>query len=266
MIINDVRDYLRLTKKKFDVISTDVTNLQYKGNSNLYTSEYFSLMKSHLTEDGIACAWIPLLISTDEVKILLRTFQLVYPHTSLWFMDYENTDYAILIGTPAPLKIDLKRLEVLFNDPEIKRDLYMIGIKHPYQVVNLLYLDERGTRKFAGNGPLHTDDRPILEFSSPLSYYTGMHQFSETLDEIFELKVSDMQQYVSNLEPKNLPLFTNYAEFTKRWAAYVRLENNDKSSDEKLIALLKEMLVYLPGSEKASNALKDLLDKQISQD
>ncbi|HEY5571645.1 MAG TPA: hypothetical protein VIK64_01415, partial [Anaerolineales bacterium] len=40
LILNDARDHLHTTRRKYDVISTDVTNLQYKQNASLYSREY----------------------------------------------------------------------------------------------------------------------------------------------------------------------------------------------------------------------------------
>ncbi len=60
VILDDARNYLHVTRQRFDVISTDVTNIQYKQNPYLYTQEYFTLMKERLTPSGIACAWVPM--------------------------------------------------------------------------------------------------------------------------------------------------------------------------------------------------------------
>src|SRR5205823_5742052 len=74
-IHDDARDHLATTDERYDFISTDVTNLQYKQNPSLYTVEYFRLMRARLTGNGMACAWIPLpSISPDELKTLMRTF------------------------------------------------------------------------------------------------------------------------------------------------------------------------------------------------
>ncbi len=55
LILNDARDHLHAGLRSYDVIATDVTNLQYKQNGNLYTVEYFDLMRKKLNPGGIAC-------------------------------------------------------------------------------------------------------------------------------------------------------------------------------------------------------------------
>jgi spermidine synthase len=172
LISNDARDHLHTTTRKYDVISTDVTNLQYKQNASLYTREYFQLMKQSLAEGGIACAWIGVKSNYgDQLRILLRTFQSVFPYASLWFMDQAKTSFAILVGTPGPIRFDVAHFKEAFARPEVRSDLERVGVDDPYQIMNFMYLDPEGFRHFAGVGPVHTDDRPILEFSSPVSAY-----------------------------------------------------------------------------------------------
>lgn len=171
LIMNDARDHLHTTHRKYDVISTDVTNLQYKQNSSLYTKEYFQLMKRKLTPEGIACAWIPIGIPEDELKVLLRTFADVFPHASFWYFDHVRTNFAILLATPEPMKFHLQRFREAFSNRRVRKDLEGIGIYSPFQLVSFLYLEEKGYREYVGSGDLHTDVRPVLEFSSPVSFY-----------------------------------------------------------------------------------------------
>ena len=145
LILNDARDHLHTTRRKYDVISTDVTNLQYKQNASLYSREYFQLMKQSLAEGGIACAWIPAKSNyEDQLRILLRTFQSVFPYASLWFMDHAKTSFAILIGTPGPIRFNVKRFREAFAVPEVRRDLERVGVDDPYQIMNFMYLDHEG--------------------------------------------------------------------------------------------------------------------------
>jgi spermidine synthase len=183
LIINDARNYLHLTKQRYDVISTDVTNLHYKQNSSLYTREYFSLLKSRLTKGGIVAAWVPLTgIDEGDLKIFLKTFQDVFTHSSVWTIGKPSeSHFAIVLGTPNRLRIDDRRLAKLFADPEIGRDLAEIGIYDPRMFKSFLLLDEAATRNYAGDADLHTDDHPVLEFYSARGYYSDKVKMSSVL-------------------------------------------------------------------------------------
>lgn len=200
LILNDARDHLHAGSVTYDVIATDVTNLQYKQNGNLYTVEYFRLMQNKLNTDGIACAWIPLAaIDTTELRILMQSFREVFPHATLWFMNHTHTNFGILIGTPEPLKIDFQRFQSGFSDPALAADLQGIGMIDPMQLVHSLHLDEVGYAKFCGDATTHTDDLPVLEFSSPLSFYHYDETFYDNLAQTLELRPLDFRRYVVNV-------------------------------------------------------------------
>jgi spermidine synthase len=200
LIINDARDHLHAGVETYDVISTDVTNLQYMQNGNLYSVEYFQMMKDKLNPGGIACAWIPMAsVSNLELKILLASFQKVFPHTSLWHMNHTWTTFGILIGTPEKLVIDYNRLLEGFNDPDISQNLSQIGMTDPMQLIHCLQLDEVGVRSFVRGVPLHTDNLPILEFTSPLSFYQKDETFYINLQTTTELRPLSHLPFVVNL-------------------------------------------------------------------
>lgn len=199
LIINDARDHLKITQRKYDVIATDVTNLQYKQNSSLYTVEYFQLMDDCLTPRGVACAWIPMAaIDRRELQVLMKSFQHVFPHATLWFMNHTHTNFGILIGTPGPLVIDYARLEDGFRSDTVRESLKEIGLTEPMQIVHCLQLDERGYSRFCGDVPLHTDNNPTLEFSSPLSYYQYEATFCDNLSSQLIYRPDRFQPFVVN--------------------------------------------------------------------
>ncbi|MGD9854849.1 MAG: fused MFS/spermidine synthase, partial [Planctomycetaceae bacterium] len=213
LILNDARDHLHLTGRRYDVISTDVTNLEYKQNGNLYTREYFQLMKDRLAPGGIACAWIPMgSISEDDFKTLIRSFFVVYPHTTLWYMAQANTGFGILIGTPDELKIDMRRLEEGFTNLKVRKDLQEIDIESPFQIVHALHLDSDGIRNYVEQAPLHTDDRPILEFSSPLSHYNNTRLFLINLQSSLNYRSKDLRRYVTHLDAGQQRQFDRYGQ------------------------------------------------------
>jgi hypothetical protein len=221
LVLNDARNHLLMTDVRYDIISTDVTNLQYRQNSALYTVEYFKLMKSRLTADGIACAWIPMLSITDaEFAMLLRSFQAAFPHASLWFMDYSDTRFAILISTPGPIRVDMRRLRQMAESAEVRGDLQVIGLGDPLQLPLFLYLDEAGYRQFVGDGPLHTDDRPRLEFSSPVSHYNyGItDEFVDRLHSIRASRPASYAAYLDEATPEETQRLEQFEAVHRNWA------------------------------------------------
>jgi spermidine synthase len=167
LIVDDARSWLRVASVRYDVIVTDCTNIQYKSNSDLYTVEYFRLMQQRLASDGLAAAWAPANgIAETDLKTLLRSFQAVFPHTSVWFINTLATDFLIVVGTPAKLDIDLDQLGARMATPDIRVDLESIGLSDPYRLLYTFLATDEAVAGYTGPGPLNTDDRPILSYST----------------------------------------------------------------------------------------------------
>ncbi len=172
LVVDDARAWLHVAPHKYDVIVTDITSIQYRGNGNLYTTDYFRLMRENLAAGGLACAWVPISgITPQQLRILVRSFQAVYPHTSLWYMINLPTDFAILVATPEPLSIDLADAAERMSQRLVRPDLAVIGMDQPYKLAACLLLAEQDVTEYAGAGPLHTDDRPVLDYLVHASPY-----------------------------------------------------------------------------------------------
>ncbi len=193
IIVDDARNYLQSTDKKFDVIVTDVTGLKYKSNPYLYTTDYFSVIKNTLKKNGTAAAWIPLShLSFRDLQILTASFRQAFPHTTMWTFSRGMTTFAVLVGTPEKLSVDLKKINSL--DAKVREDLDSIKIGDEYFFGSMLFLGEEDIAELIENVPLHTDNKPVLEFSDVKDYYksniyanTGllMHYQKENLSSYF---------------------------------------------------------------------------------
>ena len=102
-----------------------------------------------------------------------RKFALVFPHTSVWFMNTLATDFLIVVGTPQELKIDMRSLAVRMAAPPVKADLESIHLADPWRLMNTLLVSGQQLRDYLGGGPSNTDDLPILSYST---YGAGLRQ------------------------------------------------------------------------------------------
>lgn len=167
LILDDARSWLRLAPCRYDVIVTDCTNVQYKSNGDLYTREYFELMRQRLSPKGVAAAWVPANgIEERDLKVLLRSFQRVFAHTSVWHMNCLPTDFLIVIGTPGQLQIDLEDWARRMTAPGVQQDLERVGLADPYRLLGTLLTGGEELNRYLGAGPVNSDDRPILSYST----------------------------------------------------------------------------------------------------
>src|SRR5207247_7668517 len=74
--VDDGRNYLMLTPRRYDVIAADVIHPIFAGSGNLYSVEYFQLLRRVLNTGGMA---VQLLGGTEqECKIIARSFLNVF--------------------------------------------------------------------------------------------------------------------------------------------------------------------------------------------
>ncbi|MGV2333621.1 MAG UNVERIFIED_CONTAM: hypothetical protein LVR18_05680 [Planctomycetaceae bacterium] len=83
--------------------------------------------------------------------------------------------------------------------PAVRENLARISITDPLQVIHSLHLDEAGYRRFCGSGELHTDDNPVLEFSSPLSFHQYNLTFRQNLAETLRYRPADLRPFVTGV-------------------------------------------------------------------
>ena len=142
VIYDDGRHFLRTTKEKFDVITSDPIDPWVKGCAALNTVEYYQMCKEHLNPGGVVSLWFPFYESNLETtKSLMATFFKVFPQGILWSNDsksYPGYD-AILFGQVEPTVVDLDELEQRLKRPDHKdvlkslRDVGFGNVKLSFQ-------------------------------------------------------------------------------------------------------------------------------------
>src|SRR5205085_6900067 len=83
--LEDGRFFLRTTDRRFDVITAEPPPPKSAGIVSLYTIEYFRLLRSRLTDDGIATYWLPVYqLDANEAKSLVAAFCGAFENCSAW--------------------------------------------------------------------------------------------------------------------------------------------------------------------------------------
>ncbi len=97
LVLDDARHFLQTTDEKFDVITSDPIHPWVRGAATLYSLEYLTLAREHLTPGGVVTQWIPL-YETDlrSVKSEIGTFAKVFPDTTLWSPDLLEEGYDLV--------------------------------------------------------------------------------------------------------------------------------------------------------------------------
>jgi spermidine synthase len=169
MHVDDGRNVLLLTKERYDAITADIIQPHHAGAGSLYSVEYFRLAREALADDGVMVQWISLR-SDLHYRLILRTFLSVFPEASLW------GDGSLVVGSKRPLRLSAEAVERRLGEPGVREALAPLGVTSYETLEGLRIADGPALRAFVGEGPLLTDDRPLVE------YYLSLPRDNRTVD------------------------------------------------------------------------------------
>jgi len=162
--VDDGRNYMLLTDARYDIITADVIVPMHAGAGNLYSVEYYRLMRRVLNRHGIAIQWIGSAGET-EYKLIMRTFLTVFPHTTLWHGG------SLMVGSTRPLMIEEEAFLRKQASAQSKRALDGMGFKTFESLLSQYDAGPVEIKAFlasggasGGPGPILTDDRPLTEY------------------------------------------------------------------------------------------------------
>jgi spermidine synthase len=120
VVYDDGRHFLRTTREKFDIISSDPVDPWVKGCAALNTVEYYQMCRNHLNPGGNICQWTPLYeTNLESVKSVIATFFHTFPHGILWSNEREGYGYqAVLFSELEPTVIDVDAFQRRLDRPD----------------------------------------------------------------------------------------------------------------------------------------------------
>ena len=203
----------------------------------LYTHEFYQTVQSRLSEDGVFLQWLPTHhMSLAEYLIVLKTFQSVFPHTSVWVVAGNDEigfqwTTTLLMGTPERLSIDVGSWRKRLAHPAVQADLRPWSMHEPVHILETFLCGEDTVRKETAPVaiPINTDDLPYTQY---LTRFTRWRLVEDALDELLE---------------SVWPFLTNTGDRSESRALKAMLDRHRKAKrlylqgeEDKAIALLPE--------------------------
>ncbi len=193
VVIDDGRNYIMTANRRWPVIITDSTHPKAPDSWVLYSQEFYRQVRQHLSSDGVFVQWVPCHdLSIAEYKIILRTFQSVFPHASLWVnagLDEQGQFilYTLLVATPKALNIDVSKLRDRLGVDSVRRDLEPYGLHTPGGFLDGFLCADDTLRRWVGDGPVNTDDLPYTYYNTRYTKGGAMeyHEFTELIHDIW---------------------------------------------------------------------------------
>jgi predicted membrane-bound spermidine synthase/tetratricopeptide (TPR) repeat protein len=193
VVIDDGRNFIMTSPRKWPVIVSDSTHPKSGDSWVLYTQEFYQQVRDHLTDNGVFVEWVPIHgLRVAEFKIITRTFQSVFPHTSMWVVHGVDeqarfVSYVLLAATPEPLQIDVAKLQGRLNAEPVRRDLQPYGLHTPAGFLDSFLCAEETLRRWTGDGPVNTDDLPFTQYMTRYSQGPAFRNadFIEPMEDIW---------------------------------------------------------------------------------
>jgi spermidine synthase len=195
--IDDGRNYLKFTRKKYDLITADPIHPRISGVGVLYTEEYYRLIRERLNPNGVVLQWMPVYsISKESFETAVRTMANIFPNTSVWYVP----GHTLLLGMRAenaPLP-DFQIFRRKFAEPEILTDLNRIGINEITDLLKLQILSSNELKKWLEDrqsSKINTENLTYLEYQTPFEF---LHQPAEILDSLSGYWGNDFMRMVNS--------------------------------------------------------------------
>ena len=187
MVHDDGRHFIRTTREKFDVITSDPIDPWVKGCAALNTVQYYQMCKEHLNPGGVMSLWIPFYESnSDTIKSVLATFFKVFPNGIVWSNDENGSGYdAVLFGQVEPTVIDVDQWQERLDRPEyagVKQSLEDVGFHDAVDLLATYAARAADLGDWMSTAQINTDRNLRLQYLAGLSL--NNYQETQILNEI----------------------------------------------------------------------------------
>lgn len=201
--VEDGRFFLNTTDRLYDLITSEPPPPKMSGIANLYSQEYFEMIRSHLRRGGYATYWLPAqeLEPLDSLAII-RAFCNAFPDCSLW--TGAGLNWMLMGSNDAAPGTSIAEFSAQWRDPEVEEELQALGFETPGQMGSLFMADAEMLDTVTKRILPVTDNYP-LRISSRLPYAQGrVELYDAMMDEDARLDGFRTSAYINAFWPDEL--------------------------------------------------------------
>ena len=174
----DGRHLLEISDRCYDVVNIDPVDPPV---CNQYSVDFYRVCDRQLGPSGLIVQWAPLFHLTPEhLRTIIRSFQTVFPHATLW---YDGTSILLIAAKDGAPILSPTMSRERFTSEGVQDNLSLIG-RPAWQLMLGTYVAGPATLKRLSttSAPLDTDDHPTLEYSLFWSGPIGSGSHRENLE------------------------------------------------------------------------------------
>lgn len=162
LTINDARNTLLTESAKYDIIAAQPSHPWLARASNVFTKDFFSLVKTRLNEGGIYGQWVSLFhMDATTLKSLLRAFYEVFPY-GMTFVDVKDGSF-VMYGSNSPMIFDYGRMNERMGESKIKAALEHHKIYSAWDLMRYFALSREQALTASLDVPANTDTNILSE-------------------------------------------------------------------------------------------------------
>lgn len=209
----DGSHYVRMTKRKYDLVIADLFQPDSAGVGSLYSLEYFLDIKKALKQGGAMAQWLPLYqLSTENLKVIMKTFATAFEHVQVWSGDV-NSEFStlMLLGSKEPVSIRPDKLMASLGREGVSEDMVEHG--DPLSFLSFYVMDRKGLLRFAEGALINTDYKPVIEYTAPRNIWNRRESAIKNFQEIKNNRqIFDPQTMAGKKDPQLEKAIKRYFE------------------------------------------------------
>jgi len=196
LLNEDGRNALLVSTARYDVIGIEISSIWFAGAANLYSREFYGIVRSRLSPGGVLQQWLQFHhMRRREIASVLATLRSVFSHVAL----YAHGNQGIIVAGENPLSISPTRADAIAARPAIAA--LLDGVKLADLAGDLLVTDDALDRFVADSAKeaqvsfeqlWSTDDNLYLEYATPKNNVAGMPSIEQTIDMVARYRPADL--------------------------------------------------------------------------
>ena len=218
--VEDGRFFLNTTSSRYDLITSEPPPPKIAGVVNLYSKEYFELIRKRLNPGGYASYWLPVQqLDPVEALAITKAFCSAFDDCSLW--SGAGLEWMLLGSNDANRHSDVTQFSAQWREPRVGRELVALGLESPAQLGSLFMADSDLLMQLTADVAPVTDNYPSRISSRNVINQGYIELYDKLMDEGGRLERFRNSDLIDQIWPaelrKNSEPFFQYERLIKNY-------------------------------------------------
>lgn len=168
LVVQDARTFFASQKEPYDLIISEPSNPWVSGVSSLFTTEFYSDVKRHMSENAVLAQWFHTYEMSDDVLFsMLAALNQNFKFYDIYTVPSTPMDI-IIIASDSPVRLNPSSLNNAMSMEEMKR----LQIA-PTKLCMMQYvIGKQALQRFLQNRPVNSEWNPVMDNLAEKAYFT----------------------------------------------------------------------------------------------